>query len=351
MAPKQQKVRTPPRAAGGTASAAAAAAQPPTAEDEAIARVLVDVESNLAVIKAHKVFKDIMTADPLKIGAGGIQMPFSQESFAVVVAGGGAYTAGINFMWIGHKMRAMTGVPIAQRAINEFLVPDRFADYTFPTMLEIAVDNHGYKPLEHKGALLRLTPPEESFALLLRIRQDIEAGVGEDVLKKWRSCLLSVTAKFVLVDSAQDRWWYEYNRQEDVGATFTALYQTAYQRICGIIRLVDEAIAAHGRDAGSIAKIAGLFKDKARDGSGPGGEKVTETYIKEVLVVREHVLSNPKVRQIVQALDEKDGHNNAMNSVYKLGAIRRFAKTAANIEWVCAAIQDPAPPGHVSSWS
>ena len=51
----------------------------------------------------------------------------------------------------------------------------------------------------------------------------------------------------------------------------------------------------------SVAKVAQTFAEKAREAS---SDKVTETYIKEVILVREHVLSNKKVCAIVQEMDE-----------------------------------------------
>ena len=111
------------------------------------------MEHNLDAIRKHKVFNDIMEADPLPIHEGGTQAPFDQASCKKVLESGGTHTCGINFMWIGHKLRGMAGVPISQRSINLFLQKNRFAENTFPTVLEIAVDSATYKVLEHKGAL------------------------------------------------------------------------------------------------------------------------------------------------------------------------------------------------------
>ena len=116
-----------------------------------------------------------------------------------------------------------------------------------------------------------------------------------------------------------------------------AICQTAYQRFCGISRLLDVAASVNG--ASSPAKVAQMFAEKARDGSN-NGDQITESYIKEVMLVREHVLSNKKVCAIVQALDEKYGHNSVFNSMYKLSAVKRQAKTSALIEWVFDGIYD-----------
>jgi hypothetical protein len=157
MAPKRRVAAVAP---------VAALCPPPAFEDASIPALLCEVELNLDVIRKHKVFKDIMNALPLSIGEGGSQAPFDQDSFKKVMESGESYTCSINFMWIGHKLRAMAGVPISRRAINMFLTHKRFENYKFPSLIEITVDSVTYKPLEHKGALLRLSAPEESFALI-----------------------------------------------------------------------------------------------------------------------------------------------------------------------------------------
>jgi len=154
-------------------AAAVEFASGPGIDDTTNRKLLCEVEHNLDAIRKHRVFKDIMEADPLPIHEGGSQAPFDQASCKKVLESGGTYTCGISFMWIGHKLQAMAGVPISQRSINMFLQKNRFAD-GFPTVLEIALDSATYKPLEHKGALVRLTPPEESFAFIWYIKQKIE---------------------------------------------------------------------------------------------------------------------------------------------------------------------------------
>ena len=144
----------PKRRAAAVAPVAALCPPPHSAfEDASIPALLCEVELKLDVIRKHKVFKDIMNALPLSIGEGGSQEPFDQDSFKKVMESGESYTCGINFMWIGHKLRAMAGVPISSRAINMFLTRKRFENFKFPSLIESAVDSVTYKPLEHTGAL------------------------------------------------------------------------------------------------------------------------------------------------------------------------------------------------------
>jgi len=320
----------------GVCGAVEVAASGPAIEDATHLNLLCEVEHNLDAIRKHRVFKDIMEANPLPIHEGGSQAPFDQASCEKVLQSGGTYTCGINFMWIGHKLRGMAGVPISQRSINMFLQKNRFAENTFPTVLEIAVDNATYKPLEHKGALVRLTPPEESFAFIWYIKKKIAENAPLEELKQLKVCLLSVTARFIVVETAAQRWWHEHNLREDSTTFHEALAQTVYQRFCGISILLDQLASTHG--TASAAKLAQTFQEKARDGG--GSEKVTETYIKEVILVRESVFSIKTVRAIVQEFDEKFGHASIFNSIYKLGNVKKQAKTPDLIEWVFEGIRD-----------
>jgi hypothetical protein len=79
---------------------------------------------------------------------------------------------------------------------------------------------------------------------------------------------------------------------------------------------------------------------KSKLAAGAGTEKVSESYIKEVIVVRDGVLSIKNVCAIIQEFDEKFGLNSIFNSVYKLGNVKRQAKTPDLIEWVFEGIRD-----------
>ena len=66
MAPKGPKRRV----AAAPAAAPPASPAPGGFDDATIAALLCEVEHNLDVIRKHKVFKDIMDAEPLPIAEG-----------------------------------------------------------------------------------------------------------------------------------------------------------------------------------------------------------------------------------------------------------------------------------------
>ena len=64
----------------------------------------------------------------------------------------------------------------------------------------IAIPDPSYKPLEHRGDLRRVPPPEEiAAAYLFAIKRDIGNHESDEVLLQWRDHMLSTTCKLVLL--------------------------------------------------------------------------------------------------------------------------------------------------------
>ena len=72
----------------------------------------------------------------------------------------------------------MAGVPVRAEAVNE-AVDTLFGKVpiAFPPCLEVALDYPKTFDAEaHKGALKRVSPPEEFFAFLKRMEKDLKKG-------------------------------------------------------------------------------------------------------------------------------------------------------------------------------
>ena len=57
---------------------------------------------------------------------------------------------------------------------------------------------------------------------------------------------MNVTAKFILIPGEQERWWHEFNCRERVGTQYASVYQTDFQRVCGLIKLIADVVDQHG---------------------------------------------------------------------------------------------------------
>ena len=62
-----------------------------------------------------------------------------------------------------------------------------------------------YNPLEHKGALLRVSP-EEVGAVVLAMARDIHNQKADTVLQGWKRTVLSATGTFKILPSATERY-------------------------------------------------------------------------------------------------------------------------------------------------
>jgi len=304
------------------------------------------VSENVKKILAHPAFKGIMHENALSIEQGAGQDPYCDASFQKIFANGAkegntVYACGMNFMWIDHAKRAMTGVPISKRSVEKLMNTTKIMSGRLG-ILDIAVNATDDLPSKRMGALERLTPPDESFALLELIRRDVDKN-DMDKLKHWRTKILSMPVRIRVLPDASSKWWFEYNVREEIGESYESIYQTTYQKVCAVIMLMKEVCEKEGSSAATPARMFSLFKGSANTLSAPkiiGAETISETYIKEVILIRDTLLTNARCRSIIAEMDELEGHNSVFNSVYKLAAIKRLAKTGPMIEWVMEALRD-----------
>eukprot|EP00974_Lingulodinium_polyedra_P015868 1540007-Lingulodinium_polyedra.AAC.1 len=59
----------------------------------------------------------------------------------------------------------------------------------------------------------------------------------------YRKARLDVTSKFVVVNARVYTWWHAHNLRERVGQQYRMVYQTAYQRVRGVMRVIRDLAA------------------------------------------------------------------------------------------------------------
>ena len=316
---------------------------------DTVTNVMIRAAENVEAIKGHKAFKDIMKAEPLSIADGGRCEPYSDDTFKVAFSKGGDvesfmkyYTCGFNFMWINHAKRAMVGVPISSRSVASLVETTRIMTGDLG-VLDVAVANAEDFPSKFRGAIERLTPPEESFALLELIRKDVDAN-NTDRLAMWKKKMLTVQVNIRVMPDANDRWWFEYNFRETTGERFDALYQTTYQKVCAICRIATGIAEKEGAAQATSSKVFQALRNGASTLEAPkvhGAEPMSDSFIKQCLIIRDNLFSINRCKDIIAELDELQGHDSVLNSVYKLTTIRNIARSSAPLmEWVLEAIRD-----------
>ena len=87
-----------------------------------------------------------------------------------------------------------------------------------------------------------------------------------------------------------------------------------------------------------VEKLAALYEQNLKQAA--DGEKLNRSYIDAAMTVHDRVFSIPKVREELFALDNSHGHNHVFDSIYKMDALVKKAKTQKNIQWVFLGIVD-----------
>ena len=100
----------------------------------------------------------------------GSQSAFNLDDFKSAMEGGGVYRCASNDFWIDPFASMSNGVPMSFNAIDgvmksSFMEPE---DYVGSTV--VMIDSPTFNPMEHKGALKRLSPDEIFFAKILAHR-------------------------------------------------------------------------------------------------------------------------------------------------------------------------------------
>ena len=112
------------------------------------------------------------------------------------------YKCGGNFFW-ADPLATVTQVPLRQTVIFD-LMEHYFKDPgNFPGAICVAI-GQTQNPMDHKGSLRRVSPPEIQWALIFKLKDEIRLEVSEERLKEWRRMLLSCSFHFMLLDNMDD---------------------------------------------------------------------------------------------------------------------------------------------------
>ena len=78
---------------------------------------------------------------------------------------------------------------------------------TFDFALTLALDRADQSVTDNPGSLQRVSPEGPVHALLFSIQEAIQAGHGDDILKRWRALLLSSDMVFEVIAPGDARYW------------------------------------------------------------------------------------------------------------------------------------------------
>lgn len=266
------------------------------------------------------------------------QAPFDIDLYNVAVRSEGLYEAGCNFFWQNSLFTTTPSVPVNEIAVRK-LMEQHFPSgpARFPWALVVGVPSDDYNPLEHKGSLQKASPEEMGHAFILAIARDIEQGVDAGVLSQWKKRALSVTFVFDASLNTDDALYFKsVSLREALLSDFRAMSRTAYQRVLEVTGFKKKYEQIHGKV--SASQLAQLYTQHAQ--MSPYSEKLTASFIDCASTIANRCLSLSRVRLALADAEAKWGHDNPLNSVYKINTIIGKAKDEQHIVWAVVGLLD-----------
>jgi hypothetical protein len=259
------------------------------------------------VISDHHIFQGITEAMPLSVSGNaldsGNQAPFDVNQYKHALrTASQSYTAGINLFWIDPLWSATPGVPLRMGAIEHmsrtvFMQPS-------PVAVHIGVEQPSFNPLQHKGALKRVSPEELTAAVFLAIARDIKNQEPDALLRQWRRQCLSTTATFKLLADSNARYWYALQQRELAGTTHRVVSRSTFQRLHEISRLMRRLRETRPASEVTAAAIAAAYAQNLQMTAGSAAT-VTLNFVDCCATITNTLLDVPDISCCLQDLDER----------------------------------------------
>ena len=171
-------------------------------------------------------------------------------------------------------------------------------------VLHVAVPDKDYNPLEHKAALLRVSPEEVTAAVILAIARDIQDGVPDSVLKAWGKTVLSTTCMFKVLPDSTARYWYALQQRENISMTHVAVNRSVFQRMHEIHRMIKGMRESRAASEITAATIAQVYEENINMAPGAAAT-VTNKIVDCIVTVINRMLDESDISYCLQDLDEK----------------------------------------------
>ncbi len=295
---------------------------------------LMKVHSRLQILKDHALFSDISQEKPLTIQQGGSQAVFDATSCQKVLATEGAkFKAGSNFFW--HDLTWMVNhrVPIRDeqiQSIQRFHYPPMDPPVSNPFDVTIALDDANFDVQSHLGALQAVCPEECRHALLFSLTDAIVQGAPEDILRRWRTPVLSTTFVFEAVAPGEARYWTAQNLREAMVEKGLSVKLSLRQRIIDVCGFKHDYETKYGTTISSSG-LAKLYQKKMKYARST--EHVSVAWIDSAVTLNTRVFSVKEAEEILIWADSyfiKES-DNPLGLIYAFQAIVDRGQTGPKI--------------------
>ena len=190
------------------------------------------------------------------------------------------------------------------------------------------------------GKLERISPVEFTYAFLLAVQRDIEAG-DKTVIEGWRNAMLCTSFLFKIVDGDGSKYFSSQQLRQDVGANYVGCRQTAIAKIYDVVKFKNrKQRAGQTLNAEEIAKAYRENVQYAKVDGGENDNPASKTFVSEALSVHNRLLKLTRVQSVLLAADDDPTFQNPLDSVGKLYIVASKAKEPHLIEWAVAQLLD-----------
>lgn len=273
------------------------------------ARHLANVHKALQTIGNHELFKDLVHADSLEIGAGATERPYDAADCKTVLstpspqAGGvSQFKCGGNFTWITHVWLCNHRVPFNMGQIRhlkktKFPPLDPPSSSPFRTVVALGMSDEALG----KGSLARLSPEKIDHTVLSALEEAIQSGADDSILQRWKHLLLAWSFAFEVCLEGNPRMWRAQNLREELVDIGESVKVSVRQRVMDVVlfKLQKESAPKTILSADKLAKLSETNMKLARS-----TEPISGSFIDSAVTVYSRLLKTEANQNLLEWCDE-----------------------------------------------
>ena len=336
------------------ATTATVATTPVPVVDAMIAKlngvVVTSVMDAKTAVLSHHLLADLPTSQPLSMAhnksestagkhAHAFRAPYDQKACMLSLAANHKYECGFNAFKLDWFSSPCSLAPVSKFKI-EWLIK-HFFSMAFDNLppIHVALPS-GVSPED--GGLVMLSPPEILWAAVLGLRRLIEdAKADDDCVRLCRKAFQSACVCFEVLDNKRDRLFQCHQLRESMTQLGDSVKRSPIQRLYDVI----ETRNLWGPNMGA-AQMAAMWEENIVLSA--GSEPMKVGMIDACLTVEKRMLSDEATKREVVAADS-EMEVQSFDSIYKLEAIVKRAKTPHAIRWTTAGIIDMVKAGYITA--
>ncbi len=251
----------------------------------------------------------------------------------------------VNFMWQDFTKSVMPWIPLYWERTVE-LSEQMPGPGLLKSKLVFAVNFTNGDKLP-RGGLLRVSPCEQSHAVLHKIANRIRANAQQGELDMWLRSLLSAPCSFQKAVSEDAKYAEANSLRQDACQIATAVALTARQLIYNVNGFKAKK-EKPGQPPMSAEKLAKFWEDNIRVST---SQKfmTTKSAIDVCMTLFQRMFSIPEVEDLVKRGESKDGPESWLNSIWKLQEIIYRCNRKDRILWMMYDIEDQQMAGRLTN--